>query len=91
MGAVLSNYIIIKFQLQCLVQNGHKDDLSSVRFPIWDYDSDGLIQTMTDIIDESGIRTHWEIPHDSLKRFLLQIRSKYQACGNNNKKFLFYY
>lgn len=74
---------------KCLVQNGHKDDLSSVRFPIWDYDSDGLIQTMTDIIDESGIRTHWEIPHDSLKRFLLQIRSKYQDNPYHNFRHAF--
>lgn len=74
---------------KALVQNGHKVDLSSVRFPVWDYDSDGLIQTMTDIIEESGIRTHWEIPHDHLQRFLLQIRSNYQENPYHNFRHAF--
>ena len=38
---------------------------------------------MTDIIQESGIVTHWEIPKDNLKRFLIEIRSNYQ--GNDTE------
>jgi len=74
---------------KALVPNGHKEDLSSVRFPIWDYDSDGLIQTFTDILEESGVRAHWQIPQESLRHFLLHIRSNYQENPYHNFRHAF--
>ena len=56
-------------------------DLASVRFRLWDYDEDGLVQTLGDILDQSGVRNHWKIPQKSLTHFLMQIRSNYQGKG----------
>jgi len=50
-----------------------------VKFPIWDYDYDGLISNLKLILKDSGVKDKWQIPDSNLDSFLLSIRSNYQG------------
>ena len=69
--------IIFKFQV---TENGDYEKLlASVKFPIWDYDYDGLISNLKLILKDSGVKDKWQIPDSNLDSFLLSIRSNYQG------------
>merc|ERR1719361_1303221 len=71
-------------------ENGdYTDLLESVRFPIWDYDYDGLISNLKLILCDSGIKDQWKIPDSSLDCFLLSIRSNYQDNPYHNFRHAF--
>ena len=61
-------------------ENGNYEKLlASVKFPIWDYDYDGLIANIKLIISESGVKDKWQIPDANLDGFLMSVRSHYQG------------
>ena len=63
-----------------VTENGDYEKLlASVKFPIWDYDYDGLISNLKLILKDSGVKDKWRIPDSNLDSFLLSIRSKYQG------------
>ena len=62
------------------IDNGNYEELlASVKFPIWDYDYDGLITNIKLILKESGVKDKWQIPDSNLDGFLLSVRSHYQG------------
>ena len=61
-------------------ENGNYEELlASVKFPIWDYDYDGLISNTKLIFKESGVQDKWQIPDANLDGFLMSVRSHYQG------------
>ena len=68
-----------------VTENGDYEKLlASVKFPIWDYDYDGLISNLKLILKDSGVKDRWQIPDSNLDSFLLSIRSNYQGMTSND-------
>ena len=68
-----------------VTENGDYEKLlASVKFPIWDYDYDGLISNLKLILKDSGVKDRWQIPDSNLDSFLLSIRSNYQGLISND-------
>lgn len=71
-------------------ENGNYEELlASVKFPIWDYDYDGLIANIKLIISESGVKDKWQIPDANLDGFLMSVRSHYQENPYHNFRHAF--
>ena len=71
-----------------VTENGDYEKLlASVKFPIWDYDYDGLISNLKLILKDSGVKDRWQIPDSNLDSFLLSIRSNYQGLTSNDLSF----
>ena len=74
-----------------VTENGDYEKLlASVKFPIWDYDYDGLISNLKLILKDSGVKDRWQIPDSNLDSFLLSIRSNYQGLTSNDLSSFFY-
>ena len=74
-----------------MTENGDYEKLlASVKFPIWDYDYDGLISNLKLILKDSGVKDRWQIPDSNLDSFLLSIRSNYQGLTSNLTSQVFY-
>ena len=67
------------FVFQVTENGDYEKLLASVKFPIWDYDYDGLISNLKLILKDSGVKDKWQIPDSNLDSFLLSIRSNYQG------------
>jgi len=71
-------------------ENGNYEELlASVKFPIWDYDYDGLISNTKLIFKESGVQDKWQIPDANLDGFLMSVRSHYQENPYHNFRHAF--
>ena len=75
------------FVFQVTENGDYEKLLASVKFPIWDYDYDGLISNLKLILKDSGVKDRWQIPDSNLDSFLLSIRSNYQGLTSNDLSF----
>lgn len=79
-----------KIKVNKVTENGDYEKLlASVKFPIWDYDYDGLISNLKLILKDSGVKDRWQIPDSNLDSFLLSIRSNYQDNPYHNFRHAF--
>ena len=78
------------FVFQVTENGDYEKLLASVKFPIWDYDYDGLIWNLRLILKDSGVKDRWQIPDSNLDSFLLSIRSNYQGLTSNLTSQVFY-
>ena len=78
------------FVFQVTENGDYEKLLASVKFPIWDYDYDGLISNLKLILKDSGVKDRWQIPDSNLDSFLLSIRSNYQGLTSNDLSNFFY-
>lgn len=69
--------------------NGHSHELTSVEFPIFSYDEDGLVSVITEILDTAGVISHWKISTSRLGHFLLTVKSNYRANPYHNFRHAF--
>jgi hypothetical protein len=50
-----------KIKVNKVTENGDYEKLlASVKFPIWDYDYDGLISNLKLILKDSGVKDKWQ-------------------------------